>query len=134
MRKVLDVIWGGREGKYFCRWDWTANSLICPTGKSAGLSALRAIRPAIDPAGWARQVLAMRFEILGEISSIETFATGSGIREIARLRRIHGRGRWRKRKGIARVRLSDGSIHVAELHWYEAAGIGRKEFKIKHLL
>jgi hypothetical protein len=134
MRKVLDVIWGVREGKYFWRWDWTANSLICPTGKSAGLSALCAIRPAIDPAGWARQVLAMRFEILGEISSIETFATGSGIREIARLRRIHGRGRWRKRKGIARVRLSDGSIHVAELHWYEAAGIGRKEFKIKHLL
>ena len=75
----------------------------------------------------------MRFEILGEISGIETFATGSGIREIARLRRIHGRGRWRKRKGIARVRLSDGSIHVAELHWYEAAGIGRKEFKLKHL-
>ncbi len=55
-------------------------------------------------------------------------------REIARLRRVYGRGRWRKRKGIARVRLSDGSIHVAELHWYEAAGIGRKEFKIKHLL
>lgn len=51
----------------------------------------------------------MRFEILGEISGIETFATGSGIREIARLRRIYGRGRWRKRKGIARVRLSDGS-------------------------
>ena len=44
------------------------------------------------------------------------------------------RGRWRKRKGTARVRLSDGSIHDAELHWYEAAGIGRKEFKIKHLL
>jgi hypothetical protein len=120
-----------REGKYFCRRDSTGIGL---TGKSAGPSALRAIRPAIDPAGWARQVLAMRFEILGEISSIETFATGSGIREIARLRRIHGRGRWRKRKGIARVRLSDGSIHVAELHWYEAAGIGRKEFKIKHLL
>jgi hypothetical protein len=78
--------------------------------------------------------LAMRFEILGEISGIETFATGSGIREIARLRRIYGRGRWRKRKGIARIRLSDGSIRVAELHRYEAAGIGRKEFKIKHLL
>jgi hypothetical protein len=52
----------------------------------------------------------------------------------ARLRRIYGRGRWRKRKGIGRVRLSDGSIHVAELHRFEAAGIGRKEFKIKHLL
>jgi len=76
----------------------------------------------------------MRFEILGEISDIETFATGSGIREVARLRRIYGRGRWRKRKGVARIRLSNGSIHVAELHWYEAAGIGRKEFKIKHLL
>jgi hypothetical protein len=53
----------------------------------------------------------MRFEILGEISGIETFATGSGIRKISRLRRIYGRGRWRKRKGMARVRLSDGSIH-----------------------
>ncbi len=76
----------------------------------------------------------MQFEILGEISVVETFATGSGIREIARLRRVYGRGRWRKRKGIARVRLADGSIHSAEVHWYEAAGIGRKEFKIKRLL
>ena len=76
----------------------------------------------------------MQFEILGEISGIETFATGSGIREIARLRRIYGRGRWRKRKGTARVRLANGSVHVAEVHWYETAGIGRKEFKIKHLL
>jgi hypothetical protein len=76
----------------------------------------------------------MRFDILGEISAVETFAAGSGIREIARLHRIYGRARWRKRKGIARVRLADGSIHLAEIHWYEAAGIGRKEFKIKHLL
>jgi hypothetical protein len=76
----------------------------------------------------------MTFEILGEISEIETFAAGSAIREVARLRRIYGRGRWRKRKGVARIRLSDGSVHVAEIHWYEAAGIGRKEFKIKHLL
>jgi len=76
----------------------------------------------------------MAFEILGEISEVETFAAGSGIREIARLRRIYGRGRWRKRKGIARIRLSDGTVRLAELHWYEAAGIGRREFKIKHLL
>jgi len=76
----------------------------------------------------------MRCEILGEISDIETFATGSAIREIARLRRIYVPGRWRKRKGIARARLADGSIHMAEVHWYEASGIGRKEFKIKHLL
>jgi len=76
----------------------------------------------------------MDFEILGAISEVETFAVGSAIREIARLRRLYGRGRWRKRKGIARVRLADVSIHIAELHWYEAAGIGRKELKIKHLL
>ena len=76
----------------------------------------------------------MRFEILGEMWDVETFATGSGIRELARLRRVYGHARWRKRKGIARVRLADGSVHAAELHWYEAAGIGRKEFKIKHLI
>lgn len=75
----------------------------------------------------------MRFEILGDISDVETFASGSKIREIARLRRVYGRARWRKRKGVARVRLSDGTIHLAEVHWYEAAGIGRKELKIKHL-
>lgn len=74
------------------------------------------------------------FEILGEISQIETIATASGIREIARLRKIYGRGRWRKRKGIARVRLGDGSTHIAEVHWYEATGIGRRELKIKSLL
>jgi hypothetical protein len=76
----------------------------------------------------------MRFEILSEIADIETFAAGTGIREISRLRKVYGRGRWRKRKGIARVRLMDGTIHSAEIHWYEAAGIGRKEYKIKHLL
>ena len=76
----------------------------------------------------------MQFEILGDISEVETFATGSGIRELARLRKIYGRGRWRKRKGIARVRLPDGPIHLGEVHWYEASGIGRKEFKIKRLL
>ena len=76
----------------------------------------------------------MAFEILGEISAVETFAAGTAIREINRLRRIYGRGRWRKRKGIARVRFADGSIHQAEVHWYEASGIGRKEFKIKRLI
>lgn len=76
----------------------------------------------------------MDFTIIGEITAVETFATGSAIREIARLRRIYGRGRWRKRKGIARVRLADQTIRSAELHWYEATGIGKKEFKIKHFL
>ncbi|HTQ15136.1 MAG TPA: hypothetical protein VMH86_14775 [Rhizomicrobium sp.] len=74
------------------------------------------------------------FEILGEILLIETIAAGSGIRERARLRRIYGPGRWRKRKGVARIRLADGVLHLAELHWYEATGIGRKEFKIKEIL
>jgi hypothetical protein len=76
----------------------------------------------------------MTFEIVGEILDIETIATGSGIREIARLRKVYGRGRWRKRKGICRIRLPDGQIQLAEIHWYEAAGIGRREYKIKHLL
>lgn len=76
----------------------------------------------------------MYFELLGPITQIETFAVGSRIREIARLRKLYGRGHWRKRKGIARVRLFDGSIHLAEVHWYEATGIGRKEYKIKRLL
>jgi hypothetical protein len=76
----------------------------------------------------------MHFQIIGSISEIETIATSSGIREIARLRKRYGRGRWRKRKGMAEVRLSDGEIVRAEVHWYEATGIGRKEFKIKHIL
>ena len=73
----------------------------------------------------------MEFEILGTISSVETIATGSGIRELRRLRRSHGLGGWRKMKGVARIRLRDGRIRLAELHWYEAHGIGRKEFKRK---
>ena len=78
--------------------------------------------------------MAMNFEIIGTITHEETFATGSAIRELSRLRKIYGRGRWRKRKGVATVRLRDGSIVQAEIHWYEATGIGRKEFKIKRLV
>ena len=76
----------------------------------------------------------MQFEIIGDITSIETFAVGNAIREIERLQRTYGRGRWRKRKGITTVRLADGTIHRAEIHWYEATGIGRQEVKIKDLL
>ena len=76
----------------------------------------------------------MHFQVVGQIEQIETFATGSGIRELARLRKIYGRGRWRKRKGVATVRLSDRTIRLAELHWYEATGIGRKELKLKRYL
>ena len=76
----------------------------------------------------------MHFRIRGEITDAETIATGSGIREIARLRKRYGRGRWRKRKGIAEIEFASGEIVSAELHWYEATGIGRREFKIKRLL
>jgi len=74
------------------------------------------------------------FEIVGPITHVETFAKGSAIREIERLRRRYGPGRWRKRKGIALVRLADGTISRAELHWYEATGVGRREYKIKTYL
>lgn len=76
----------------------------------------------------------MQFEIIGEIENQETFAAGKGIRELARLQKAYGKARWRKRKGVAQVRLADGSIVLAELHWYEATGIGKKEFKIKRYL
>jgi hypothetical protein len=76
----------------------------------------------------------MNFEILGEIDGVETFATGRSIRELARLRKVYGRGRWRKRKGFATVKLANGSIRRAEVHWYEAAGIGRKELKLKRFV
>lgn len=76
----------------------------------------------------------MYFEIIGDIAHAETFAIGASIRELARLRKRHGRGRWRKRKGIARVRLEGGTIRQAEVPWYEAHGIGRRDFKIKHFI
>jgi hypothetical protein len=73
----------------------------------------------------------MDFEIIGKIRQPETFARGLGIRELPRLRKTHGLGNWRKRKGYATVRLNDGSLREAEIHWYEASGIGKREFKIK---
>ena len=76
----------------------------------------------------------MYFEIVGELENVETFATGKGIRELPRLQKLYGKGRWRKRKGVAQVRLPNGSLRTAELHWYEATGIGKREFKIKRYL
>ena len=73
----------------------------------------------------------MPFEIVGDIAQVETIATGRRIRDLPRLRRLYGRGRWRKLKGVALVRLRNGSLRRAELHWYEAHGIGRKEIKRK---
>jgi hypothetical protein len=74
------------------------------------------------------------FDIIGPITDIETIAVGRGIRELARLKRLYGRGRWRKMKGNALLRLRDGAVRRAELHWYEAHGFGKKELKRKRYL
>lgn len=76
----------------------------------------------------------MKYEILGEITLVETIAQGNGIRDLHLLRTQHGLGNWRKRKGVAMLRLPDGSTAKAELHWYEAHGIGRVKVKIKEWL
>jgi hypothetical protein len=76
----------------------------------------------------------VHFEILGSIREIENVPTGRGIRELARLNKFYGRAKWRKLKGVARVRLSDGSVQRAEIHWYEAHGVGKKEMKIKRYI
>jgi hypothetical protein len=76
----------------------------------------------------------MEIEVVGSITDIETIAVGSGIREVSRLREDYGPGRWRKLKGRATVRLPDGNVLPAEVHWYEANGVGRKEIKVKRLL
>ena len=73
----------------------------------------------------------MDFEIVGEITDVEIIAAGTGVRDRARLRKQYGGGRWRKLKGVARVRLRSGRIRLAEIHWYEAHGVGKREFKLK---
>jgi len=73
----------------------------------------------------------IEFEIVGEVSEIQIIASGPSVRDRARLRKQYGKGRWRKLKGIANVRLVSGRIRLAEIHWYEAHGIGKREFKIK---
>lgn len=73
----------------------------------------------------------MDFEIVGDVTDVEPIAIGIGVRDRARLRKQYGRGRWRKLKGVASVRLVDGTIRIAEVHWYEAHGIGKREFKLK---
>jgi len=74
------------------------------------------------------------FEVVGQITEPETIAVGNSIRELPQLRARYGHGRWRKRKGVANVRLSGGTIRLAEVHWYEAHGIGKVRMKIKRYL
>ena len=76
----------------------------------------------------------MDFELLSDISGVQLIAEGRGVRVTAPLRRRYGGRHWRKMKGLATVRLLDGRIREAEIHWYEAHGIGRKRFKIKRLI
>jgi hypothetical protein len=76
----------------------------------------------------------MYLDIIGEIEEIETIAVGGRIQDIMRIRKQYGSGRWRKLKGVAKVRLQSGRICKAEVHWYEAHGIGKKKIKIKRIL
>ena len=76
----------------------------------------------------------MEVKLLGDIRDIETIASGRGVYIRRYLDRAHGKGRWRKRKGRATVQLADGTACEAEIHWFEAHGIGRKDFKIKKVL
>jgi len=76
----------------------------------------------------------MKFEVVGQITEVESIASGSGVHVGRYLRKKYGRGRWRKLKGVATVRLPNGSLRRVELHWYEAHGIGRKDLKIKRYL
>lgn len=73
----------------------------------------------------------MDFEIVSDITEVEVIATGTGIRDRGRLQKQYGRGKWRKLKGVAQVQLLNGTIRLAEIHWYEAHGISKKEFKLK---
>lgn len=76
----------------------------------------------------------MHFEIIGEITEVEPIAIGPSIRILPFLRRRYGKGRWRKLKGKAMVRLADGTVRRAELHWFEAHGIGKQKMRIKRFL
>ena len=76
----------------------------------------------------------MDFEIIGEITNIERMAVNQSIREIRRLNKKYGKARWRKLKGVALAQLTNGEIFRAEIHWYEAHGIGKRKMKIKRVL
>ena len=76
----------------------------------------------------------MKFEILSTISGVETIATGQGIRDLAMLTKRFGRGNWRKLKGFAVVKFANGTIAEAEVHWYEAHGIGKRLLKVKRVI
>lgn len=88
----------------------------------------------MDSSARRNDISVVDFKILDRLRDVQTIASGRGIRELGRLRRIYGPARWRKRKGTARVELKDGTIRTAEIHWYEAHGLGSYEHKIKRYL
>lgn len=76
----------------------------------------------------------MYFEIVGDVTNVQTIAAGRRIRQLERLKRLYGKGRWRKMKGEARILLASGQVRRAELHWYEAHGVGKRNMKFKRYL
>jgi hypothetical protein len=76
----------------------------------------------------------LTFEVVGESEAIATVSAGASVKVRTLFRKLNGRGRWQKRKGVGTVRLPNGNIRRAELHWYEARGIGRRDLKIKNYL
>lgn len=76
----------------------------------------------------------MHFEVIGEITNVQTIALGRRIQQLERLKELYGKGRWRKMKGEALIRLASGAVRRAELHWYEAHGVGKRNMKFKRYL
>jgi hypothetical protein len=76
----------------------------------------------------------VKFEIVGEVREVETIASGHGIRDLAVLNKLFGRGNWRKLKALATVRYPNGTLAEAEVHWYEAHGIGKRWMKVKRVI
>jgi hypothetical protein len=74
------------------------------------------------------------FRLRSHITNVRVIAVGRDIRDLAKLKKTHGKGRWRKLKGTALVELDTGEVLQAELHWYEAHGIGRRDMKVKRVL
>ncbi len=105
--------------------------MVVPAGADAWLTLSLKLAPcphrkAIEPE--------VRFEIVGRIHSVRPIAAGPGLKVRALLRKAYGPGRWRKLKGIATIRLPNGELRQVELHWYEAHGVGRRDFKIKRYM
>ena len=76
----------------------------------------------------------MYFEVVGDVTNVQTIAAGRRIRQLERLKRLYGKGRWRKMKGEALILLASGQVRRAELHWYEAHGVGKRNMKFKRYL